>query len=89
MMSRLCGPEREQRVEDVLHFVESFVQMDANQQAAWVELASEVRASNAPVDQVYHGNREHLRTSTLAELKWSRESRDKFSTYYRIGVKYY
>ena len=48
-----------------------------------------IRLGNAPVDQVYHVSREHLRTSTLAEVKWCREFRDKFSTYYRIGVKYY
>jgi hypothetical protein len=48
-----------------------------------------IRLNNAPVDQIYHGNREHLRTSTLAEVKWSRECRDKFSTYYQLGVKYY
>jgi hypothetical protein len=48
-----------------------------------------VRLNNAPADQIYHGNREYLRTSTLAEVKWSREFCDKFSTYYRLGVKYY
>ena len=48
-----------------------------------------IRLGNAPADQVYQSNQEHLRTTTLAEVKWSREYRDKFSTYYRIGVKYY
>ena len=48
-----------------------------------------IRLGNVPADQVYHGNQDHLRTTTLAEVKWSREYRDKFSTYYRIGVKYY
>ena len=48
-----------------------------------------IRLGNAAVDQVYEGNRDHLRTTTLAEVKWSREYRDEFSTYYRIGVKYY
>jgi len=48
-----------------------------------------IRLGNAPVDQVYHGNWKHLRTSTLAEVKWCREFRDNFNTYYRIGVKYY
>ena len=48
-----------------------------------------IRLSNTPNDQLYHGNREHLRTSTLAEVKWSRECRDEFSTYCRLGVKYY
>ncbi len=48
-----------------------------------------IRLDNSPVEQVYQGNWDHLRTTTLAEVKWSREYRDKFSTYYRIGVKYY
>jgi len=48
-----------------------------------------IRRNNAPDAQPYHGNREYLRTSTLAEVKWSREFRDKFSTYYRLGVKYF
>ena len=48
-----------------------------------------IRLNNAPDDQLYHGNRDHLRTSTLGEVKWSRECRDKFSTYYQLGVKYY
>ena len=48
-----------------------------------------IRLNSAPDDQLYHGNREHLRTSTLAEVKWSLECLDKFSTYYRVGVKYY
>ena len=48
-----------------------------------------IRLNNAPDDQLYQDNREHLRTSTLAEVKWCREFRDNFSTYYRLGVKYY
>jgi len=48
-----------------------------------------IRLGNAPIDQVYQSTRKHLRTSTLAEVKWSREYQDKFNTYYRIGVKYY
>jgi hypothetical protein len=48
-----------------------------------------IRLGNAPEDQLYRGNWNHLRTSTLAEVKWCREYRDEFSAYYRIGVKYY
>jgi hypothetical protein len=48
-----------------------------------------IRMNNDPDDQVYDNNREHLRTSTLGEVKWCREYRDKFSSNYRIGVKYY
>jgi hypothetical protein len=48
-----------------------------------------IRLNNDPDDQVYHNNREHLRTSTLGEVRWRREYSDKFSTYYRLGVKYY
>lgn len=48
-----------------------------------------IRLGDASVDQVYHGNQDHLRTTTLAEVKWCREYRDKFSNYYRVGVRYY
>lgn len=48
-----------------------------------------IRLDKAPDDQVYHGNQDLLRISTLAEVKWIREYQDKFSTYYRVGVKYY
>ena len=48
-----------------------------------------IRLSNAKIDEVYQQNRKYLRTTTLAEVKWCREHRDKFGTYYRIGVKYF
>jgi hypothetical protein len=48
-----------------------------------------IRFNNATDNQIYHEKWKYLRTSTLAEVKWSRECRDKFSTYYRLGVKYY
>jgi len=48
-----------------------------------------IRLNNAPGAQLRRGKRDHLRTSTLAEVKWGREFRDKFGTYYRLGVKYY
>ena len=48
-----------------------------------------IRLGNAKIDEIYHVNRQYLRTTTLAEVKWCREHRDKFGTYYRIGVKYF
>ena len=48
-----------------------------------------IRLNTSVDDQVYHGDQDHLRSTTLAEVKWVREYRDKFSTYYRVGVKYY
>jgi hypothetical protein len=48
-----------------------------------------IRLGNAKVDEIYHANRKYLRTTTLAEVKWCREHRDKFGTCYRIGVKYF
>jgi len=48
-----------------------------------------IRLGNAKVDEIYHINRKYLRTTTLAEVKWCREHRDKFGTYCRIGVKYF
>jgi len=47
-----------------------------------------IRLGNAKIDDVYHINRKYLRTTALAEVKWCREHRDKFGTYYRLGVKY-
>jgi len=47
-----------------------------------------IRLGNAKIDDVYHVNRKYLRTTALAEVKWCREHRDKFGTYYRLGVKY-
>ena len=51
MMKRICGPEREERIDDVLNLVESFVQMNPTQLSAWNALAKEVRASNEPVER--------------------------------------
>jgi hypothetical protein len=48
-----------------------------------------IRMNNDPDKQIYLDRQEHLRTSTLGEVKWCREYRDKFSSYYRIGVIYY
>ena len=49
-----------------------------------------IRLRNSVDDRVYHdGNGKYLRTFTLAEVKWCHECRDDFSTYYRIGVRYY
>lgn len=47
-----------------------------------------IRLGAAEIDDVYHANRRHLRTTALAEVKWCREHSDKFGTYYRIGVRY-
>jgi hypothetical protein len=48
-----------------------------------------IRQRKAPADQIYYDDRTHLRTSTLAEVKWCREIQNEFSTYYQIGVKYF
>ena len=48
-----------------------------------------IRIVNSTFDELYHENRQHLRTSTLAEVVWCREQQDKFGTYYRIGVRYF
>lgn len=48
-----------------------------------------IRLRNAEIDEIYHINRKYLRTTALAEVKWCREDRDKFGSYYRIGVKYF
>ena len=48
-----------------------------------------IRLDKTPADQIYHGHRKYLRTNTLGEVKWCEEFRDEFSTYYRIGIKYY
>ncbi len=48
-----------------------------------------IRLDKTPADQIYQGQRQHLRTNTLGEVKWCEEFQDEFSTYYRIGIKYY
>ena len=48
-----------------------------------------IRLVDAPGDQTRPANWTHLRNSTLAEVKWCQEFRDKLGTHYRIGVKYY
>jgi len=48
-----------------------------------------IRLGKITADHIYNVNRKFLRTSTLGEVKWCREHRDKFGNYYRIGVKYF
>jgi hypothetical protein len=48
-----------------------------------------IRTTQTPADKIYHGNREGLRHTTLAEVKWCRESADDYGSYYCVGVKYY
>jgi hypothetical protein len=48
-----------------------------------------IRLAKSTPDEIYHSDRKNLRISTLAEVKWCREFKDKFGTYYLVGVKYY
>jgi hypothetical protein len=43
--------------------------------------------NNEPDDQIYFGERQYLRTFTLAEVRQCRELQDEFSTHLRLGVK--
>jgi hypothetical protein len=47
-----------------------------------------IRRADKSEDGHYETNWEHLRTFSLAEVRWCRELRDKFGTYYCVGVKY-
>lgn len=48
-----------------------------------------VRVGGSSAAKVYHGNWDHLRSSTLAEVKWCRELPDKHRNCYCVGVRYY
>jgi hypothetical protein len=48
-----------------------------------------IRTTQTPADKIYHGSREGLRHTTLAEVRWCRQSADEFGSYYCVGVKYY
>jgi hypothetical protein len=48
-----------------------------------------IRTTQTPAEKIYRGSREGLRHTTLAEVKWCRESADAFGSYYCVGVKYY
>jgi hypothetical protein len=48
-----------------------------------------IRTAPTPADKIYHSSREGLRHTTLAEVRWCRQSADDFGSYYSVGVKYY
>lgn len=48
-----------------------------------------IRVGDSSVAKVYDGNWNHLRTSTLAEVKWCRELPDERRACYCVGVRYY
>ena len=47
-----------------------------------------IRRADKPEDEHYEASWKHLRTFSLAEVKWCRELADKFGTYYCVGLKY-
>ena len=48
-----------------------------------------IRTTQTPSNKIYNGRRSVLRHTTLAEVKWCRESADYFGSCYSVGVKYY
>lgn len=48
-----------------------------------------IRCEKSPIFDRENTECEHLRTATLAEVKWCQELSDEFRTFYRIGVTYY
>ena len=50
-LERLCSPQRDEKLEDGLSFVESFVDFTPEQTLAWTELATALRAGSASIGQ--------------------------------------
>jgi hypothetical protein len=50
-LERLCSSQRDERLEDGLSFVESFVDFTPEQTQAWTELATALRAGSASIGQ--------------------------------------
>ena len=50
-LERLCSPQRDEKLEDGLSFVESFVDFTPEQSQAWTELATALRAGSASIGQ--------------------------------------
>lgn len=50
-MQRLCSPQRDERIEDVIEFVEGFVDFSPEQSEAWTKLTGAVRTGSATVDE--------------------------------------
>ncbi len=50
-LSMLCGERRDQRIEDALGFIESFVTFTPEQTAAWTDLTVAVQAGSASIGQ--------------------------------------
>ena len=48
----LCGPGRDQRIDEMIGLVEAFVGFTPEQAAAWKELAGEARAAGATIAKV-------------------------------------
>ena len=50
-LERLCSSQRDEKLEDGLSFVESFVDFTPEQTQAWTELATALRAGSASIGQ--------------------------------------
>ena len=48
-----------------------------------------IRTTQTPADKIYHGSCGGLRHTTLAEVKWCRQSADDCGSCYSVGVEYY
>jgi hypothetical protein len=44
---------------------------------------------NKSTDEIYDVNWKYIRNSSLGEVRWCREVKDKYGTYFCVGVRYY
>ena len=49
-IGKLCGEQRNERVDTVVNLIEHFVEMTPEQQAAWTKLTDDVQVSKARAD---------------------------------------
>ncbi len=50
-MGMICGEYRDERLDRMINFVESFVDLDAGQQDAWTRLTDTLRAQSATIGE--------------------------------------
>jgi hypothetical protein len=48
-----------------------------------------IRRGNKSTDEIYDVNCKYIRNSSLGEVRWCREVKDKYGTYFCVGVRYY
>ena len=72
-MMRVCGPQRSEKLEDGIGFVEAFFSFNAEQKTAWTGLASALRDGSEAIgkhcEAMKDGKRETTATGKLARVE--------------------